>query len=286
MWPDPATSNVTFAVQRSDTYGCWRPNCGAIRGNGPYSRTSGRCMTVGLADLHLHTRVSDGLASIEEVLEFVEHRTDLDVIAITDHEDVTGGLRAQELAAKRAYRFEVVPGSEVTTRHGHVLALFVERDVPSLRSVEATLERIHEQDGLAIAPHPLSWLTRSISERTLDRICGRNEAGVTFDAIELANPSPAGLRTRAGPASNVERWRLPATGDRTPTICLNRHGWTTFEGTTAADLGAALAAGKTGGELSRYPHAAEVGYRRIAMGLAWGYTATPRKMLRGKWRSG
>lgn len=245
-------------------------------------------MAVGLADLHLHTRVSDGLASVEEVLEFVEHLTDLDVIAITDHEDVTGGLRAQELAARRAYRFEVVPGSEVTTRQGHVLALFIERDVPSFRSVEATLERIHERDGLAIAPHPLSWLTRSISERTLDRICGRDEAGVTFDAIELANPSPAGLRTRSRALRlNVERWRLPATGGsdahHLPHIGT---GWTTFEGRSADDLRAALATGTTGGELSRYPHAAEVGYRRIAMGLAWGYTATPRKMLRGKWRSG
>jgi predicted metal-dependent phosphoesterase TrpH len=243
---------------------------------------------VGRADLHLHTRVSDGLATIEEVLEFVEHRTDLDVVAITDHEDVTGGLRAQELAARRAYRFEVVPGAEITTRQGHLLALFVERDIPSFRSVEATLERIHEREGLAIVPHPLSWLTRSLSERTLDRICGRNETGVTFDAIELGNPSPAGLRTRDRALRlNVERWQLPATGGsdahHLPHVGT---GWTEFAGKTANDLRAAIETGKTRGEISRYPHAAEVGYGRIAMGLAWGYMATPRKMLRGKWRSG
>ncbi|MCC6417706.1 MAG: phosphotransferase [Gemmataceae bacterium] len=245
-------------------------------------------MPVGRADLHLHTRVSDGLATIEQVLEFVEHRTDLDVVAITDHEDVAGGLRAQELAARRAYRFEVVPGAEITTRHGHLLALFVERDVPSFRSVEATLERIPEHDGLAVVPHPLSWLTRSLSERTLDRIGERDEAGITFDGLELANPSPAGMRTRhRAQRLNVERWRLPATGGSDAHHLAHiGTGWTTFDGSTAEDLKAALAAGNTGGEISRYPHAAEVGYGRIAMGLAWGYTATPRKMLRGKWRSG
>lgn len=243
---------------------------------------------MGRADLHLHTRVSDGLGTVEEVLAFVEHQTDMDVVAITDHEDVTGGLRAQELAARRGYRFEVVPGAEITTRQGHLLALYVERDVPSFRSIESTLEKIHAQGGLAIVPHPLSWLTRSLSERTIDRICERSEAGVTFDAIELANPSPAGRRTRERALRlNAERWRLPWAGGsdahHLPHIAT---GWTEFAGSTAGELRTALETGRVHGAMSRYPHAAEVGYGRIALGLAWGYSATPRKLLRGKWRSG
>jgi len=243
---------------------------------------------VGRADLHLHTRVSDGLASVEEVLAFVEHQTDMDVVAITDHEDVTGGLRAQELAAKHAYRFEVVPGAEITTRQGHLLALYIDRDVPSFRSVESTMEKIHGQGGIAIVPHPISWLTRSISERTLDRICERREEGVTFDAIELSNPSPAGRRTRERALRlNVERWKLPwAGGSDAHHLPHIGTGWTEFAGASAAELKAALEAGRVHGAMSRYPHAAEVGYGRIALGLAWGYSATPRKMLRGKWRSG
>ena len=45
---------------------------------------------MGKADLHIHTRVSDGMATIEQVLEYAEQRTELDVIAVTDHEDVAG----------------------------------------------------------------------------------------------------------------------------------------------------------------------------------------------------
>jgi len=90
---------------------------------------------VGKADLHLHTTVSDGLVTVERLLEYVEHETDLDVIAVTDHEDALGGLRARELAAKRGYRVEVIPGAEVTTLQGHLLALFVVNAPKSFRTV-------------------------------------------------------------------------------------------------------------------------------------------------------
>ncbi len=235
---------------------------------------------MGKADLHLHTRVSDGFASVEQLLEWVEHCTDLDVIAVTDHEDVRGGLQARELAAKRGYRFEVVPGAEVTTLQGHVLALFIERDLPSFRGVESTLAMIHDAGGLAVAPHPLSWLTRSVGERTLDALRERGEAGVGFDAIELANPSPAGRRT--GPKAarlNAERWGLPAAGGS------DAHhlehigaGWTEFPGRTSEELRLAIGAGTTRAMMSA--GIAGVPPARLALGLAWGYTATPRKVVR------
>jgi predicted metal-dependent phosphoesterase TrpH len=237
---------------------------------------------VGKADLHIHTRVSDGLATIAQVLEYVVTRTDLDVIAVTDHEDARGGLRAQELAAKRGFRLDVIAGAEVTTQHGHLLALFVESTPRSFRSVESTLEAIHSLGGIAVVPHPMSWLTRSISERTLRRVMDRNEPGVVFDAIELANPSPAGRVTNQRARSlNRDVWRRPETGGsdahHLPHIGT---GWTEFDGSTAFELRASLANGSTTGEMSAYPSAREVGYGRLALGLAWGYAATPRKMLR------
>jgi predicted metal-dependent phosphoesterase TrpH len=234
---------------------------------------------VGKADLHLHTRVSDGFASIEQLLEWVEHATDLDVIAVTDHEDVRGGLQARELAARRGYRFEVIPGAEITTLQGHVLALFVERDLPSFRGVESTLAMIHDAGGIAIAPHPLSWLTRSVGRRTLDSLWARGEAGVHFDAIELANASPAGRSTGAKAASlNAARWQLPATGS-SDAHHLEHVGsaWTEFAGRTAEELRLAIAAGETQAVMRPLP---AVPAGRLALGLAWGYTATPRKVVR------
>ena len=237
---------------------------------------------MGKADLHMHTRVSDGLATVAQAVEYIEHETDLDVVAITDHEDTAGAQRARELAAKRGYRLDIIVGAEITTIQGHLLALFIEEAPPLLRSVEATLEAIHRQGGFAVIPHPMSWLTRSLSRRTIDRIVARNETGITFDAIEIANPSPAGrVRGTLAAALNERQWLLPQTGSsdahHLPHIGA---GWTEFDGTTADELRTAIVAGQIIARQRPYPGVREVGLGRLALGLAWGYTATPRKLIR------
>jgi predicted metal-dependent phosphoesterase TrpH len=237
------------------------------------------------ADLHIHTRVSDGMASVERVLEYVQDHTGLDVIGITDHEDATGGLRARELAAKRGYRFEVVVGAEVTTMQGHLLGLFIESAPKSFRRVESALEMIHAQGGLAVIPHPMSWLTRSLSERTIERVTARGEASVGFDAIEVANPSPAGKATvRKARRLNAGRWHFAETGGsdahHLPHIGT---GWTEFEGKGAEALKQSIANKTTMARMASYPSMREVGFGQVALGLAWGYAATPRKML--SWRA-
>src|SRR5919201_3532419 len=107
---------------------------------------------LGKADMHLHTLYSDGTASLAEVLAYVEYHTDLDLVAITDHERIDGALRARELHAAGDHSFGLVVGEEITTRRGHVLALFLTERVPALRPLGETLERIHDQGGIAIAP--------------------------------------------------------------------------------------------------------------------------------------
>src|SRR3977135_2881542 len=68
---------------------------------------------IGKADLHIHTSLGDGIASVQQIFDFVENYTDLDIIAITDHDDVRGAMQALELAEKGHYRFKVIPGNEI-----------------------------------------------------------------------------------------------------------------------------------------------------------------------------
>lgn len=236
---------------------------------------------MGKADLHIHTRVSDGMATIEQLVDYAEHQTDLTLIAVTDHEDAAGGLRARELAAKRGYRIQVVPGVEITTLHGHLIALFVETTPKSFRGLESTLEMIHTLDAVAIAPHPMSWLTRSISRRTINRITARSEAGVTFDAIETGNPSPAGRLTGdAARRLNARVWRLPEVGGSDAHHLAHLgSGWTEFEGSTGSELRTAILTGRTKPGTSAYASVRDVGIGQVTKGLVWGYAATPRKML-------
>ena len=63
---------------------------------------------MGLADLHMHTIYSyDGTASVPRVLARAR-QIGLDVIAITDHDEIAGSLKALELAPD--YGLEVIPG--------------------------------------------------------------------------------------------------------------------------------------------------------------------------------
>ncbi|MCS6801233.1 MAG: PHP-associated domain-containing protein [Chloroflexota bacterium] len=202
---------------------------------------------LGKADIHLHSRYSDGMMTVRQILDWVEEKTDLDVIAVTDHDDIEGGLRARELAVAGGYRVEVIVGAEISTRDGHVLALFVEKPVRSFRPLEETIEEIRAQGGLCVVPHPLSWLITSVGERALDRAMAHHTPGIT--ALEVANPTIAGRVTRLKVAQlNRTRYGLAETGGSDahflPAIGA---AYTTFPGRTAEDFRRALLARATAG---------------------------------------
>lgn len=199
----------------------------APRGGGPR----------GKADMHLHTLYSDGVHGVEALLDHVERRTDLDVVAITDHERLDGALRARELHAAGDYSFELVVGEEITTRRGHVLALFVEERIPALRPLPETLERIHDQGGLAIAAHPLAPLTPSLGRRSLLALARDPDPRHHLDAIELHNPSAAGrARRQRRRELNERELRLAAVGNSDAHVLEHiGTGWTWFPGLSATD---------------------------------------------------
>lgn len=237
---------------------------------------------MGTADLHLHTALGDGLPEPAEILTYVERSTRLDLIAITEHDSIAAAHTVRNLHARHGgYRFDLISGIEVTTRAGHLLALFVEEPVPSLRSLSATLDAIHRQGGLAVIPHPLSPLTRSLGRRTIEGIIRRRRDGLWFDGIELANPSPAGRLTVArARLLNEQRWHIPETGgsDAHYLPVIGR-SYTTFPGHTAGELRAALAAGETGSIAGVHPSLREIGARAILLQSWRALWATPRQIV-------
>ncbi|MBI3941427.1 MAG: PHP domain-containing protein [Chloroflexi bacterium] len=140
----------------------------------------------------MHSEFSDGMHSIPEILEYVEHETDLDLIAITDHDNIEGALLARDLVAKGKYRFEIIVGMEISTLGGHLLAYDIERPVRGLQMLSTSIRKVHEQGGWVVAPHPMSWLTRSIGFRGLMGITKAVDPLLYFDGIEVINPSLAG----------------------------------------------------------------------------------------------
>jgi predicted metal-dependent phosphoesterase TrpH len=105
------------------------------------------------ADLHVHSIYSyDGTSTIPAILKHAAARTNLKVLAITDHDTIRGVREAQDLAPR--YGLEVIPGCEISTRDGHLLALFIENPIkPDLPLLDTVLA-LADQGGICVAAHP------------------------------------------------------------------------------------------------------------------------------------
>lgn len=194
---------------------------------------------MGQADLHIHTTYSyDGTATIEAVLKHAR-RAGLDVIAITDHDEISGALRAEEISAQ--YNIQVIPGIEVSTAEGHLLTLFVHSLIPAGKPLVETLHYVQAEGGLAIAAHPLAFGAHSLNETAIRRALESEVGRQTLVAVETLNAS---LFYRG---SNSKASQLAQRTGLAPVGCSDSHvGWnigharTQFPGRTAADFRKAL----------------------------------------------
>ena len=130
-------------------------------------------------ELHAHSSLSyDGRDPVDALLERARAAS-LDALAVTDHDEIEASLEAVERAPE--YGLIGIPGMEVTSAAGHVLALGVSEAVPKGLSFQETLDRIHELGGIAVVPHPFqesrSGVIENISRAELARA----------DAIEVYN---------------------------------------------------------------------------------------------------
>jgi len=199
---------------------------------------------MGQADLHIHTIYSyDGTATIEAVLKHAR-RAGLDLIAITDHDEIQGALRAEAIGVQ--YDQKVIPGIEVSTAAGHLLTLFVRTLIPAGRPLFETLQRVHEAGGVAIAAHPLAVGAHSLNETAIRRALETEIGQQTLLGIESLNASLFYRGSNLRAARLAQRLGLAAVG------CSDSHvGWnigharTYFEGYTPADLRKALLDKKT-----------------------------------------
>lgn len=63
------------------------------------------------ADLHCHTKLSDGSVGIEDIIQIAQ-KSGIDTIAITDHDCLAGTVRGQVIGKR--YGVNVIPGVEIS----------------------------------------------------------------------------------------------------------------------------------------------------------------------------
>jgi predicted metal-dependent phosphoesterase TrpH len=235
----------------------------------------------GTADLQVHTSYGDGMADAQELFDRIDGLTGLDVVAVTDHDDIGGALLAREVHARGNYSFEFVTGIELTTRAGHLLALWVDSPLRPLRPLGETIAAIHRAGGVAVLPHPFSYLTRSVGQRALEKLLAQGDPETTPDGIEVANLTLAGRVTGAKALRlNQERYHLAETGGSDahfPEEVGTAH--TLFPGRSAEDLRRAILAKETAGIAGIQVPLRTIGIRRLATQQVRGLSVTPKKVL-------
>ena len=207
-------------------------------------------------------------------------------MAITDHERLDGALRAREIHAAGDFHFDLVVGEEITTRRGHVLALFLEERIPALRPLPETLERIHDQGGLAIAaasagaadsqPRPPQPALASTTTPI---------RGTTWTRSSCSTPAPPVARAGwSATALNERILHLAAVGNSDAHVLEHvGTGWTWFPGTTAADYRRAIADRATepaGEHWSSWHNVSVYGRQLVAKARHLRHTLRPT----GEWR--
>ena len=121
-------------------------------------------------DLHTHTWYSDGTSTVRELVKQAK-KIGLNGFAITDHNTTKAHAKI-----KKFENTIIIRGEEISTTKGHVLAYLINETIPAGLSVEETIEKIHEQGGIAVAAHPF------------DLFIGVKEfAKHKFDAFEVYN---------------------------------------------------------------------------------------------------
>lgn len=197
----------------------------------------------GRADVHVHTKYS-GLTRIEflkvpdsvseprEVVKVAE-RKGLNVLCVTDHNSLRGALKAREIPSK----VEVVLGEEILTPGGEILGLFLQEAVPPGLSPEETIDRIHAQGGVAVAPHPFSsrckCLGSAVSRLDLDGIEVLNSMHIDGYSNAFAKQAFSSSEMAMLGGSDAHHYSMVG------------NAYTTFEGTSGEELRKAIIKGTT-----------------------------------------
>lgn len=195
---------------------------------------------MGLADLHIHTTHSwDGTSTVSAVLKKVVECTDLDVIAITDHDQVRGGFEGMELAP--LYGIEVIPGCEISTADGHLLALFIQQLIPRGLSLKETLLRVRDQGGLCIAPHPGARGASSLTPKAIQSALQDPETRSILVGIETYNAGLVYQGSNRVAQQLADELSMAQVGNSDAhMLWMIGTGATRFPGQTAAELRRAL----------------------------------------------
>lgn len=127
-------------------------------------------------DLHTHSIASkDGGISAEQYAHVLSTHV-LDMIAITDHNQIEF---AQKLQAKLGDR--IIVGEEIMSTGGEIIGLYLKERIAPRLSPQETVKQIKDQGGIVYIPHPFENIRKGLHPGVLEELVDE------IDIVEVCN---------------------------------------------------------------------------------------------------
>jgi hypothetical protein len=155
-------------------------------------------------DLHTHSVASpDGGISANQYAHALATGL-LDVIAVTDHDQIDFALRLQGELGDR-----IIVGEEIMTNSGEIVGLHLTSHIkPGLSPLE-TVKQIKEQNGVVYIPHPFETVRKGLPADVLEELVDY------IDIIEVCNGRAflQNRHTKSAIFAKLHRLRAAASSD-------------------------------------------------------------------------
>ncbi|MBI4233610.1 MAG: PHP domain-containing protein [Chloroflexi bacterium] len=169
-----------------------------------------------LIDLHTHTypKSDDSFLEPEQLIGRARE-VGLDGICLTEHDGFWDAETAEALT--RRFNFLVLPGCEVTTEEGHLLAFGVDRYIFGMHRASFVKELVDRAGGVLVVAHPYRRKYREEEARdeiSYDGMVRRACENIVFplaDAVEVMN-GRGSARENAFAHEIGKRFGLKGTG--------------------------------------------------------------------------
>lgn len=146
-------------------------------------------------DLHVHTvRSYDGHTRAEDLPQIIRTKG-LDGVAVTEHDNFDPPKLMEAL---------ILPAIEISSRDGHIIGLGVHEIIPSRLPADETIQKIREQGGVAIIPHPYDPVCECVK---ISRLKIRPDAVETVNADALSFHISNWLARR-----DARKFKIPEVG--------------------------------------------------------------------------
>lgn len=128
------------------------------------------------AEFHVHTRFSKDSLFCLSLLYLKCRLRKIRCVAVTEHNNIRGGLAFRRYCAKRKNKVHCIVGEEIMTQSGEIIGLYLSKEIPAGLTASETIDEIKCQNGIVYIPHPYdekrskTVLREDVISREKDRI--------------------------------------------------------------------------------------------------------------------